>query len=300
MALTTSYLLETFTFRGADGLSLFGRCWPAKVDPSTSPRAAVALVHGISEHSGRYDAVVNHLTESGFVVYAFDLRGHGESPGRRGHIDSWSQYRDDVKAYVEQVRTRDPGLPIFIYGHSLGALIVAEYVLYQPDGLAGVILSGIPLRPVGVAKPPLVLIAKALSRIWPTFSLSLGVRGERLSRDPERVRAYKDDPMIHHTATARWGTETLNAIGRVKSRMHEIKLPILIIHGGSDPVNSVEGGRDLYAAVSSTDKEIKIYPGGMHEPHNDVNRGEAAADVEKWLTRQLENSAKNHSSERAR
>lgn len=300
MVLTASYLLETFTFTGADGLSLLGRCWPSKGDPARSPRGVVALVHGISEHSGRYSAVIDHLTESGFVVYAFDLRGHGESPGRRGHIDSWSQYRDDVKAYLEQVRTRDPGLPIFIYGHSLGALIVAEYVLFHPEGLAGMIVSGIPLRPVGVAKPPLVLLAKSLSRIWPTFSVSLGVDGARLSRDPERVRAYNDDPMVHHTATARWGTETLNAIDRVKSRMAEISLPILILHGGADPVNSVEGSRELYENVSSADKELKIYPGGMHEPHNDVIRGEAAEDVEKWLSRQLENTAKNNSSNRAR
>jgi len=299
MPLTASYLLETFTFTGADGLKLFGRCWPAKVDPSVAPRAAVALVHGISEHSGRYDAVVDHLTESGFVVYAFDLRGHGESPGRRGHIDNWSQYRGDVKAYLEQVRARDPGLPVFIYGHSLGALIVAEYVLFHPEGLAGMIVSGIPLRPTGVAKPPLVLLAKALSRIWPTFSVSLGVKGERLSRDPERVRAYNEDPLVHHTATARWGTETLKAIDRVKARMSEIRLPILILHGGADPVNSVQGSRELYDAVSSTDKVLKVYPGGMHEPHNDTIRGEAADDVEKWLTRQLGNTAKNSPSDRA-
>lgn len=300
MVLADSTLLETFTFAGADGVSLFGKCLPARGDASQAPRAIVALVHGISEHSGRYSAVVDHLTESGFVVYAFDLRGHGESQGRRGHIDSWSQYRDDVKAYLEQVRTRDPGIPIFIYGHSLGALIVAEYVLFHPEGLAGMIVSGIPLRPVGVARPQLVLLAKSLSRIWPTFSVSLGVKGERLSRDPERVRAYKEDPMVHHTATARWGTEALNAIDRVKSRMAEITLPILILHGGADPVNSVEGSRKLYDAVASADKELKIYPGGMHEPHNDVIRGEAAEDVEKWLSRQVENTAKDHSSDRAR
>jgi len=299
VVLTASYLLETFTFTGADGLSLHGRCWPSKGDPAQAPRGVVALVHGISEHSGRYSAVVDHLTESGFVVYSFDLRGHGESQGRRGHIDNWSQYRDDVQAFLEQVSTRDPGLPIFIYGHSLGALIVAEYVLYRPEGLAGMIASGIPLRPVGVAKLPVVLLAKALSRIWPTFSISLGVDGARLSRDPERVRAYNEDPMVHHTATARWGTEALNAIDRVKSRMAEIRLPILILHGGADPVNSVEGSHELYETVSSADKELKIYPGGMHEPHNDVNRGEAAEDVEKWLSRQLENTAKIRSSDRA-
>jgi alpha-beta hydrolase superfamily lysophospholipase len=282
---------RSFAFAGADGLELIGECTPARVDAGQPPRAVVALVHGISEHSGRYFWVVTQLTGARFAACTFDLRGHGQSAGRRGHIDSWSQYRDDLGAYLEQVKARHPGIPIFIYGHSLGALIVAEYVLFHPEGLAGMIVSGIPLRPVGVAKLPLVLLARGLSRIWPTFAVSLGVGGSRLSRDPEIVRAYNKDPMVHHTGTARWGTETLAAIDRVKSRMAEIRLPILILHGGADPVNSVQGSRDLYEGVSSADKELKVYPGGMHEPHNDVNRDEVMKDVEGWLSRQLEKIA---------
>lgn len=293
MTAITNRSPRSFTFAGADGLQLVGECSPARGDAGQSPRAVVALVHGISEHSGRYFWVVTQLTASRFAACVFDLRGHGQSAGRRGHIDSWSQYRDDLGAYLEQVKARHPGIPIFVYGHSLGALIVAEYVLFHPEGLAGMIVSGIPLRPVGVAKLPLVLLAKGLSRIWPTFGVSLGVDGSRLSRDPERVRAYNEDPMVHHTGTARWGTETLAAIARVRSRMSEIRLPILILHGGADPVNSVQGSRELYESVSSVDKELKVYPGGMHEPHNDVNRGEVVKDVEKWLSRQLDNSAGN-------
>ena len=281
--------LAEFNFPGTEGISLFGRCW----SPQVQPRAVVALVHGISEHSGRYSAVVDGLTTAGFAVCAFDLRGHGRSGGQRGHIDRWSQYRDDVMAYLEQVKTRYPGLPVFIYGHSLGALIVTEYVLWHPAGLEGMIVSGIPLRPTGVAKKPLVLLARSLSRVWPRFSVSLGVDGTRLSRDPAMVKAYDEDPLVHHTATARWGTETLDAIDRVRSRMSEIGLPILILHGEDDPVNAVQGSRELFAAVSSKDKELHTYPGGKHEPHNDIQREQVVNDVEKWLTRQLEQNAKN-------
>ena len=288
--------LTEFNFNGAEGISLFGRCW----SPPIQPRAVVALVHGISEHSGRYSAVVDGLTAAGFVVFAFDLRGHGRSEGQRGHIDRWSQYRGDVMAYLGQVRTRYPEPPVFIYGHSLGALIVTEYVLSHPGGLDGMIVSGIPLRPSGVAKKPLVLLARSLSRIWPTFSVSLGVDGTRLSRDPSMVKAYDEDPLVHHTATARWGTETLDAIDRVKSRMSEIRLPILILHGEDDPVNSVQGSRELFAAVSSQDKELHTYPGGKHEPHNDIVREQVVNDVEKWLTRQLDQLAENNVSVSAR
>jgi len=276
--------LTEFKFAGVEGLSLLGKCWA----PSQEPRAVVALVHGISEHSGRYSAVVDGLTAAGFVVCAFDLRGHGRSEGQRGHIDRWSQYRGDVMAYLEQVKTRYPQLPVFIYGHSLGALIVTEYVLSHPSGLDGMIVSGIPLRPTGVAKKPLVLLARSLSHIWPTFSVSLGVDGTRLTRDAAAVKAYDEDPLVHHTATARWGTETLDAIDRVKSRMSEIGLPILILHGEADPVNAVQGSKELFAGVSSKDKELHLYPGGKHEPHNDIVREQVVDDVEKWLTRQLE------------
>jgi alpha-beta hydrolase superfamily lysophospholipase len=292
----SSQPLTEFNFNGAEGISLLGKCWT----PSQKPRAVVALVHGISEHSGRYSAVVDSLTAAGFAVCAFDLRGHGRSEGQRGHIDRWSQYRDDVMAYLEQVKTRYPGLPVFIYGHSLGALIVTEYVLWHPTGLEGMIVSGIPLRPTGVAKKPLVLLARSLSHVWPRFSVSLGVDGTRLSRDPAMVKAYDEDPLVHHTATARWGTETLEAIDRVKSRMSEIRLPILILHGEDDPVNSVQGSTELFAAVSSKDKELHTYPGGKHEPHNDVQREQVVNDVKKWLTRQLEQVGNNNVSVSAR
>jgi alpha-beta hydrolase superfamily lysophospholipase len=288
--------LTEFRFAGVQGLSLLGKCWAT----SQKPRAVVALVHGISEHSGRYTAVVDGLTAAGFVVCAFDLRGHGRSEGQRGHIDRWSQYRGDVMAYLEQVKIRHPGLPVFIYGHSLGALIVTEYVLAHPSGLEGMIVSGIPLRPSGVAKKPLVLLARSLSHIWPTFSVSLGVDGTRLTRDAAMVRAYDEDPLVHHTATARWGTETLDAIDRVKKRMSEIGLPILILHGEEDPVNAVQGSKELFSGVSSKDKELHLYPGGKHEPHNDIVREQVVDDVEKWLTRQLEQLAKNNVSASAR
>ncbi|MFN2601616.1 MAG: lysophospholipase [Gemmatimonadaceae bacterium] len=288
--------LAEFNFSGDEGISLLGKCWA----PSQRPRAVVALVHGISEHSGRYSAVVDGLTTAGFAVCAFDLRGHGRSEGQRGHIDRWSQYRGDVLAYLEQVKTRYPRLPVFLYGHSLGALIVTEYVLYHPDGLAGMIVSGIPLRPTGVAKKPLVLLARSLSHIWPTFSVSLGVDGTRLTRDAAMVRAYDEDPLVHHTATARWGTETLEAIDRVKKRMSEIGIPILILHGEEDPVNAVQGGKELFTGVSSKDKELHLYPGGKHEPHNDIVREQVVSDVEKWLTRQLELLSQNDVSVSAR
>jgi alpha-beta hydrolase superfamily lysophospholipase len=276
----TMSVAEQQTFIGADGVELYSSCWR----PRGTARAVVALVHGIGEHAGRYTTLVTHLTAAGFAVCGFDHRGHGRSPGRRGHIGSWTEYREDVQAFLGTAEKQFPRRPVFLYGHSLGALIVTEYVIAYPGGgLAGLIVSGIPLQPTGVAKPHLVALARILSRVWPTFSISLGVDGSRLSRDQDVVRDYGEDPLVHHVASMRWGAETLAAIERVRSRAAAIRLPILVLHGGNDKINSVEGSKELFEKVSSADKQLRIYPGGAHEPHNDINRAQVALDVEEWL-----------------
>lgn len=278
----TMTVAEQHTFNGADGLELQSSCWR----PRGAPRAVVALVHGIGEHAGRYQTLVMHLTASGFAVCGFDHRGHGSSPGRRGHIGSWTEYREDVRAFLAATAKLFPGRPIFLYGHSLGALIAAEFVIAYPGtAVAGLILSGIPLQPTGVAKPHLIALARGLSRFWPTFSVSLGVDGSRLSRDKEIVREYDEDPLVHHVGTVRWGAETLGAIDTVRARASTIRVPVLMLHGGEDRINSVEGSKELLEKITSADKELIVYPGGAHEPHNDINRDEVVKDVEEWISR---------------
>jgi len=267
------------TFRGTDDVDLFVQTW----QPVGAIRGVIALVHGISEHSGRYAYLVERLTQQGFAVAAFDNRGHGRSGGVHGHIDSWSDYREDVHAFIRYTSAHFMRLPLFLYGHSLGALIVSDYVLFYPQGLDGVILSGHPLRPAGAAKPYLVLIARILSRYKPLIALPLGVADQALSRDPSVVKAFASDPLVHRKVTARWGVETLAAIDRVRARAGEIQLPLLVLHGGADRVNSVEGSKELFNLVSSEDKQLRIYPGGFHEPHNDLDREEVLSDVIRWL-----------------
>lgn len=266
--------------RGSAGLDLFVQIW----QPAGEIRGVVALVHGIGEHSGRYAYLVERLVGSGFAVAGLDNRGHGRSGGRQGHIDSWSEYREDVHTFLEYVSAQFPRLPLFLYGHSLGALIVTDYVLFHPEGLDGLIVSGHPLRPTGSAKPLLILLARILSKYRPTISFPLGLDEGTLSRDPEVVKAYREDPLVFRKVSARWGTETLAAIDRVRARASEIKLPLLILHGGADRINSVDGSKELFGLASSPDKQIRIYPGGYHEPHNDLDREVVATDVIEWLT----------------
>jgi alpha-beta hydrolase superfamily lysophospholipase len=205
-------------------------------------------------------------------------------------VDSWAEYRTDLGRFLALARQADPGVPLFLYGHSMGALIALDYALAAPGderSLRGLILSGVPLEPVGVAKPWLVLLAKALSRILPRTALRPGVDAGALSRDPEVVRAYEEDPLVHGRATARWGVEALAAIERTKGRLPELKLPLLVIHGGDDPLNSPEGSRLIADRAGSADATLRIYGGVLHEPHNDLEWEAAVRDVADWIEARL-------------
>ena len=166
---------------------LFRREWR----PDASASAAVVLVHGFGEHSGRYENVGPALSARGIAVHAYDQRGHGRSAGRRGHIDAWADYHGDLEDTVGRIRAADAtGTPVFLYGHSMGGLVVLEYALRKPERLAGLIVSAAPLRPGNVAGPLKVAMARVLSRLVPGFSLDLGLEAADLSRDTAHIHYF--------------------------------------------------------------------------------------------------------------
>lgn len=267
------------TFRGTDGLELYAQSWR----PDAVPRAVLAIVHGIGEHSGRYGNVVDYVVPLGYAVYGFDHRGHGRSPGQRGHITRWTEYQGDVAAFLRMIGAREPGLPLFLLGHSLGALIALDYVMHHPEGLRGAVITGAPLEPVGVAKPHLVAIVRLLSSIWPRFTLRTRLDVSALSRDPRVGQAYTADPLVHGLGTVRFGAESLRTIAAVKAAPDRIRLPIFLLHGGADRLNAPEGTRRFFERLTIADKTLRVYPDTYHELHNDVNKEEALRDIAQWL-----------------
>lgn len=274
-------------FDGAEGMSLYTQCWL----PENTTRAVIAIVHGIGEHSGRYMNVVDYVVPNQIGVYGYDLRGHGKSPGQRGHIDSWKQYRIDLMNFLRMIKSQQMGCPIFLMGHSLGALIVLDLILAENEELAGAIICGAPIEPVGVAKPYLVALARLLSRVYPRFSVGLGLDQDALSRDPAVVRAYKADPLVHGKVSTRWGTESLSAVASVKMQVEDINIPILIIHGEADRIHTAEGTRKFFDQIRFHDKEIRVYPGGYHEVHNDLDYQEMLSDLLDWINRHIEDQS---------
>ncbi len=172
-------------------------------------------------------------------------------------------------------------------GHSMGALVVLDYLLNDPNGIRGAIISAPPLEPAGVAKPLLVLLSRVLSRVAPRFPMRLGLDVSALSRDEAVVRAYVEDPLVHGRFTPRWGAESLDTLAKVKTRAGDVSVPILFIHGEADRLNLPEGSRSFFERIAFPDKTLHLYPDMYHELHNDIGHEAVIGDLERWLGRHL-------------
>jgi acylglycerol lipase len=243
---------------------LFYRCW----QPQGQARGAVLLVHGVSEHSGRYGHVGEFLASRGLSVHAYDQRGHGRSGGREGWVEKFDDFLDDLAAVHAYVRERSVGLPLFLLGHSMGGLVVTAYLLERPAKPDFVVLSGPAIVPI---------LAPGDRTIDPS----------RLSRDPEVQRAYMDDPLVlRERVSDELFMRLADGLGYIVGRGDEIRLPLLLIQGSDDLLCSAEGNA-AYLGGTSADRTIKIYPEGRHEMFNETNREQVLADLWQWMQARL-------------
>ncbi|HEY9834292.1 MAG TPA: lysophospholipase [Stenomitos sp.] len=273
------------TFQGSGGLELYYQSW----HPEGGVRAIFVIVHGLGGHSGLYGNIVTHLVPRNYAVYAFDLRGNGRSPGQRGYINTWTEFREDLRAFVQLIKTQHPEQPLFLLGHSVGAVIVLDYVLRCPSeasDLQGVIALAPALGKIGV--PPFKLaLGRLLSRVWPRFTLSTGIDLSTASSDPAVIAAYAQDPWRHTQGSARFATEFLATVAWIHEHAADLQVPLLILHGGADRVALPEGGCDFWQRVTILDKERQEYPGVYHEIQSDRNYQEMLTDLDNWLERHL-------------
>ncbi|HZS39889.1 MAG TPA: alpha/beta hydrolase [Polyangia bacterium] len=267
------------TFAAADGTSLHEMTWT----PSGKPRGAVVLLHGYGEHIARYDETARALSAAGWAVRGADLRGHGESAGRRGFVRRFDEYLDDAALLIG--RARETAGPLFLLGHSFGGLIATHVALQKKAALDGLILSS-PFFRLALAVPAVKIFAgKLFSSLIPTLALPAGLKGADVTRDPELAALYDRDPLNNKNATARWFTETQTAQEQALARASELTLPCLVMHGGGDKVADPRATEELFAGISSKDKTLKIYEGQYHEIFNEpaADRVKTFADVVAWL-----------------
>jgi alpha-beta hydrolase superfamily lysophospholipase len=273
------------TFKGVGGIDLYYQNW----NPGGKIKGILALVHGLGGHSGIYKNIIEHLLPKQYAVYAFDLRGHGQSPGQRGYINSWAEFRDDLHAFLTTIQQQQPQIPIFLFGHSMGGMIVLEYVLRYPEytsALQGVIAVAPSIGEVGVS-PVKVLLGKMLSQIWPRFSLNTGLDTTAGSRDEKILATYTQDILRHTRATARFSTEFFSTLAWINTHAHEWKKPLLILHGGADRIVLPQGSELFYQRITYPDKQRIEYPGAYHDLHCDINYCEVLTDLSNWMDQHL-------------
>jgi acylglycerol lipase len=266
-------------FAARDGLRLFAQGWV----PEGGTSAVMVVVHGINEHGGRYARLAEDLNRHGYAVYAIDLRGHGRSDGDRALIRSFDQYLDDVEVLLERVTARHPGVPLFLFGHSMGGAVVAQLAILRPPKVRGVILSAPAVLIAGGVFPVLRHLAAVASVVWPTLRLTrLGCRF--ISRDPAVVEGFRNDPLVFHGCfPVRTGAEILRAAKRIQTDVERLTLPLLVLHGTGDFVTDPKGSRMLVARAGSADKTLRLYTGLYHEVLSEPERKCVLADVLTWL-----------------
>jgi len=244
-----------------------------------SPKAAVIIVHGLCEHAGRYDYVVSRLNDFGYSVYCFDNRGHGRSGGERGYIADYQIFIDDAQKIVGIATEENPGIPLFTLGHSMGGFITASYGVKYPGRLAGQILSGaaVTVQPIFKDMASFDYNATPLAPIPNTLS-------DIISRDPQVIRAYKEDPLVIKEFTTKLRGEILiTGAKHLMNSMNTYRYPCLILHGGGDQIVTPDSSKYFYEHISSTDKQLKIYEGLYHEILNEPEKDIIIEDIRLWI-----------------
>ncbi|MEQ8846637.1 lysophospholipase [Botrimarina sp.] len=242
----------------------------------------VVLVHGLAEHSGRYEWVAERLTDAGYAVFGYDARGHGRSPGPRGHADRYATLLDDLDRMIDRAADETRVERRFLYGHSLGGALVLNHALRGRRPLAGVVASSPFLQ---TTEPPpawKVPVAKALSRLWPTAPLDPGIAPGLRSHDPQVDIDYDADPLTHYQITARLAVEAIRAGRWAVEHASELATPTLLLHGDADAITS-HSASARFARAAGPICDFRSWPGKLHELHFEDNRDEVLDAVLAWL-----------------
>jgi len=280
--------MQTFehTLTTRDGVVLRVYDWR----PDSTLRGVVVATHGHGEYGLKYTHVAQAITEGGYGWWGYDLRGHGYSGGPRGHVPRYAAYLSDLQQVLNLARATHPGLPVFLYGHSLGGQITLYYLLERQPQISGLVRGAILSAPwlVLAFQPPAwkVWLARAMANLAPTFTQETGLRDAiPMTHDSALLNAYPQPQLRHSWMSARLGMEALAAGELALERAGELNLPVLILHGEQDGVFAFEVSQTLYNRARSTDKTLLIYPGYYHEIHNELGRAQVFADMRQWLDR---------------
>jgi alpha-beta hydrolase superfamily lysophospholipase len=266
-----------------DGLDICGQGW----EPEGGIKAVICLVHGIGEHVTRYAHVAQALTQAGYAVFGFDLRGHGRSGGPRGHTPSIEAFRQDIDLLFENAQKRYPGLPRFLYGHSLGGILVLNYTLVRKPNVKGVIATSPGLHTALHQQHFKVMLARVLGTLLPTVLIPSELDTAGLSHDVQVVRAYNSDPLVHDKISLGFGRIMLGVTQWTLDHASEFPAPLLLMHGKEDPIAFPSSSTD-FAAPLKDKCTLMLWDGMYHELHNESVKAEVFKTMTIWMDARLQ------------
>lgn len=281
-----SYINDQSNFRSEiDKLKIFYQKW---MPASEETKRILVIQHGIGEHSNRYENIIKKLANTNTGVYALDARGHGRSEGKRGHVNQFQEFVDDLSQLIDIAINENPNTPVHLLGHSMGGLIASKFAL-EPTlqkKLSSLILSGSAFEiPTSIDMEIKKVAGEFVSFVLPALTLPSGLDSNLISHDKEVVRDYNNDPMVHGMISTQLATNMFKLGPSILKKADILRLPVFVLHGGDDRITSPRGSEKLFEKVSSEDKQLKIYDGAYHESMNETDDKKEIVlnDIKEWI-----------------
>jgi alpha-beta hydrolase superfamily lysophospholipase len=266
-----------------DNVKLYGQEWK----PEGKQKAAIVMVHGLGEHSGRYEHVAEAFTQAGYSLTAFDLRGHGKSEGIRGHAPSYAAIMEDITHNVDLAKEHFPGMPVFIYGHSLGGNLTLYYCLTQNPQIKGAIVTSPGLATAAPVPPVKLALGKMMYNLMPAMQMDNGLLRSGLSRDPEVEKKYSADPLVHPKISARLALDLINNGKFIIDHAAEFPIPLILMQGTGDYIVNPPMTKTFANAAPLSKITFKEWDGYYHELHNEPEKAQVLKTITDWLDLEL-------------
>jgi len=274
---------KSYFIKSKDGSNLMYYSWL----PNKKINVAIGIIHGLGEHSNRYDDFAEYFCKKGFGVYSIDLRGHGKSEGKRGHINNFKKLIDDSEEMFINIRKENLNVPMVMFGHSLGGCIALNYLCEnQSKEIDLAIISSPWLRTV--LEPPkfILYIQKILVGLFPSLTLNNRLDPYDLSKDTDIVKKYIEEPLVHNKISLKMFSEVNKAIDKIENESEKINIPVLLVHGKKDNIISFKGTEKVSKKINNS--KLTLYEGLYHEPHNDLEKNEILADYTSFIKNNID------------